>query len=100
MKKVFVLSAVLGLSALGMACGGTATNNANNTNAVKPANTATPAPTVAAVSPATTTNVAPATNATNSANSSTMKPANAMTPAANATKDTAPANSTTKPVNK
>jgi len=50
MKKVIVLSTVLGLSALGMACGDSASNNtankpANNANAIiVPANTATPIP--------------------------------------------------------
>jgi hypothetical protein len=49
MKKAIALSALLGLSALGMACGETATNTANNTNrmntnmnAATPMNTATP----------------------------------------------------------
>lgn len=50
MKKVIVLSTVLGLSALGMACGEAASNNAAN----KPAN---------AANAANTTNVAPAANA-------------------------------------
>lgn len=72
MTKVFVLSAVLGLSALGMACGGdTAANNKNgNTNAVKPATPVTTAP----ATPATT---APATPATTAPATSTMKPADA-----------------------
>ena len=76
MTKVFVLSAVLGLSALGMACGGdTAANNKNGTN----------------VKPATPTTTAPATPATTApATSSTMKPA-----------DTKPATPTTaKPATK
>ena len=80
MTKVIVLSTVLGLSALGMACGGDVANNAN----AKPANnTTTTAP---------ATNVAPATNAAPAAN--TMKPANTTTaPAANTMKPatTAPA---------
>ena len=86
MKKVIVLSTVLGLGALGMACGDTGTNV--NVNATKPANAVvvnamTPAP---VTTPATTNTMAPANMNTNStmkpamnANSN-MKPANAMTP--------------------
>jgi len=83
MTKVFVLSAVLGLSALGMACGGTEANKpANNTNAPKPATSmapATPAPMTPAT-PATTTAATPAKPGdkpaeTKPATPSTMKPA-------------------------
>lgn len=76
MKKVILLTTVLGLGALGMACGEAAnnTNTKPNTN-VAPANS--PAP---IASPA---NTAPAGNTTNSnmkpgntaANNSAMKPA-------------------------
>lgn len=73
MKKVIVLSTVLGLSALGMACGEAASNNAAN----KPANVnvSTPAPvsTVAPVStPAANTNM---TNANKPANTAAVPPA-------------------------
>jgi hypothetical protein len=81
MTKVIVLSTVLGLSALGMACGEAATNgNANNAN--KPANT-----NVAPVStPATVASpvASPAANTPANANAAnTAKPVNAATPAAN-----------------
>ena len=69
MTKVFVLSAVLGLSALGMACGNEPAANNKNGN----------------VKPATPTTTAPATPATTApATSSTMKPADTKpaTPAA------------------
>ena len=98
MKKVIVLSTVLGLSALGMACGDAATNTAAN-NANKPAMNAAPVSTPATVASPVTT---PATNApmANAANSA-MKPAanapaanSAMKPAANAP---AAANSAMKP---
>jgi hypothetical protein len=57
MKKVIVLSTVLGLSALGMACGDAApANNAAN----KPANTANTAP--------ANTNAKPAGNVNSNAN--------------------------------
>ncbi len=87
MTKVIVLSTVLGLSALGMACGEAANTNvtvkpANNSNAMAPVST--PAP----VSPATPVATAPAGNATN-------KPA-ANAPAANAPKANAPVASPTK----
>ena len=69
MKKVIVLSAVLGLGALGMACGETPANNANT----KPS---TPASTPAPVS---TTAAMPSNMNTTSSNSSAIKPsANSM----------------------
>lgn len=84
MTKVIVLSTVLGLGALGIACGDAAP--ANNT-ANKPANT--PAP-VATVAPAT-----PAATVANTAN--TANTANKMaTPAANAPKANANAKATPK----
>ena len=95
MTKVIVLSTVLGLSALGMACGG-----AENTNVtVKPANVATPAPATPASTMAPATNVAPA-NAANTGNANAMRPPmNAN--ASNANKTTmAPANAMNKPANK
>ena len=79
MTKVFVLSAVLGLSALGMACGNEpAANNKNGNTNVKPATPTTTAP----ATPATTAPATPATTAP--ATSSTMKPADTKpaTPAA------------------
>ena len=85
MKKIIVLSTVLGLGALGMACGEAApANNAAN----KPANVATPAP-VATVAPAT-----PAANAAPAANTAAPA-ANAAKPAAN-TAAPAAANTNTK----
>jgi len=82
MTKVIVLSTVLGLSALGMACGDSGTNV--NVNA-KPANVATPAP-AATVAPATpAVNVATNANMANTANKmADVKPAANM-PKANAT---------------
>lgn len=90
MKKVIALSTVLGLSALGMACGDAApANNAAN----KPANTATPAP-VATVAPATP---AVNANATNTANKmADNKAADTVKPAANAPKANANAAATPK----
>ena len=85
MTKVIVLSTVLGLSALGMACGEAASNNGN-----KPANNAnTSTPTPAPVNTAT-----PATNVTApnaNAPKTNTPPANApktnmATPAPSATK--------------
>ena len=83
MKKVIVLSTVLGLSALGMACGDVPANNAN---ANKPANTPAPVST-----PMSTPASTPASNMTNG--NSAMKPANsnsamkpAMTPSPSPTK--------------
>lgn len=88
MTKVIVLSTVLGLSALGMACGDSGTNV--NVNA-KPANVATPAP-VATVAPATpAATVATNANMANSANKMAPAP-NKMSnvkPAANMPKGTA-----------
>jgi hypothetical protein len=95
MKKVIVLSTVLGISALGMACGEAANTN---TSANKPANVtvnanvATPAPaaTVAANTnanaAASTSDKAPVANATNTAKSAnmTVAPANANHSAGNA----------------
>ena len=96
MTKVFVLSTVLGLGALGMACGDTATNGTNNT--VKPVNTATVAP-VNTATPATT-NVAPANNSAMAPNANAPKSniGTTMTPAANAPKavNVAPAPNATK----
>lgn len=80
MTKAIVLSTVLGVSALGLACGAPA---ANNTNAVKPATPAmaTPAATVAPVTaPATT----PATAATSKDAPKMATPA--MAPAASPVK--------------
>ncbi len=87
MKKVIVLSTVLGLSALGMACGETPANNANVNKPVvvaTPANTITIAPANTPATNVPATNVKPAnTTATPASN---MKPANAMkTPMATAT---------------
>lgn len=91
MRNVIVLSTVLGLSALGMACGDAATNvniNANRaTNTVAtpmPVNTATPmaANTPAMNMPANNSAMKPTNSMT--ANNSAMKPA--MTPAPTATK--------------
>jgi len=72
MKKVILLSTVLSLGALGMACG-EAANNANNAKPVNIAPAASPVTTVAPMaSPvANATNVKPGNTATN-----TMKPAN------------------------
>ncbi|CAN5451850.1 hypothetical protein BH10ACI3_BH10ACI3_25970 [soil metagenome] len=91
MTKVIVLSTVLGLSALGMACGEAPANNTANKPAANTTPASTPAPvmTVApAMTPAANANSAnamgakPATNAA----ANTMKPAaNTMKPAANAT---------------
>ena len=81
MTKVIVLSTVLGLSALGMACGETATNVSVNAN--KPAANVAPVST-----PATVTTPAanvPATN-TMAANNSAMKPAANAAPSPMATK--------------
>ena len=77
MKKVIVLSAVLGLGALGMACGETPANNANtkpSTPASTPAPVATTNTMPSNVTTGNSTNSAikPASNASNS----TMKPAN------------------------
>jgi hypothetical protein len=82
MKKVLVLSTVLGLGALGIACGGETPANkpANNANAAANKPASTPAP--ATNAPAAQT--APASNATNTAASNT-----AAKPAAN---DAKPAN--------
>ena len=86
MKKVIVLSAVLGLSALGMACGDAASNAnkpANNANTSPPTpapvNTATPATNVTAPNAnAPKTNTPPAnapkTNVATPAPSATKKP--------------------------
>ena len=64
MKKVILLSTVLGLGALGMACGEPAANNTNKTNTnVAPA-----------ASPVTTPATTPNTSMTNTTNSN-MKPA-------------------------
>ncbi len=86
MTKVIVLTTVLGLSALGMACGDAAP--ANNT-ANKPTNVATPAP-AATVAPATPAANVPAANATNkpaaNAPAANAPKANAATPAPAATK--------------
>ncbi|MEO6052248.1 MAG: hypothetical protein ABIP78_13085 [Pyrinomonadaceae bacterium] len=95
MKKVIVLSTVLGLSALGMACGDAGTNV--NVNAKPANNTATMAPANnTAMAPANNTAMAPANNsAMSNANS------NAMKPAANApTNMNKPANNMNKPANK
>ena len=74
MKKVILLSTVLGLGALGMACG-EAANNANNAKPINIAPAASPVTTVAPMaSPvANATNVKPGNTATN------MKPANMAT---------------------
>ncbi len=86
MTKVIVLSTVLGLSALGMACGDSGTNvnvNAkpsNSTNTVTPANTMAPANTTAPSNSNMTpmnSNMKPA-NSTMAPANSNMKPANAM----------------------
>lgn len=92
MTKVIALSAVLGLSALGMACGDGATNANVNINA-KPANTNV-APVSSPVTVASPVNTAPANNGTtgNSMNSN-MKPANGMTTNSNMK----PANTTASP---
>ena len=74
MKKVIVLSAVLGLSALGMACGDSAANNA-------PANK----PVVVANVPAAVSNAANvAANAAQVASNAASQVANAIKPATNA----------------
>lgn len=94
MKKVIALSTVLGLSALGMACGDAAPAN----NANKPANTAVNTSTPAPVNVAPPAANVPAANAP-AANGA--KPA-ANAPAANATKPAAntSAANTAKPANK
>ena len=85
MKNVIVLSTVLGLSALGMACGDSGTN-VNVT--AKPANVAvsTPAPVSTPISISTPVANAPANANKPAANApaSNMKPANA--PVASPTK--------------
>jgi hypothetical protein len=69
MKKVILLSTVLGMGALGMACG----ESANNTSNAKPVNIAPAASPVTTVAPMASpvTNMKPSNMATN-----TMKPAN------------------------
>jgi len=88
MKKVIVLSAVLGLGALGMACGGAEnTNNAkpaNNTmanNASTPVTVSTPAPmnTNTTTTNTTNTNAKPANTTTTNTNKPANTPANANT---------------------
>lgn len=82
MKKVIVLSTVLGLSALGMACGEAANTNtankpANNANVATPAPAATAAPATTPAANATVANATPAASATKpAANADTAKPAN------------------------
>ena len=91
MKKVIVLSTVLGLSALGMACGDSGTNV--NVNA-KSANVSTPAPISTSAPVSTPTANLPASNSGNMKPSNTtttpasnMKPANMMkTPVPSPTK--------------
>ena len=85
MKKVIVLSAVLGLSAIGMACG----DSANTNVTVKPANV-TNTTVIAPVNTAPVSTPAPMTPA-NSTNMSNMKPANTMPPS-----NMKPTNSTMK----
>ncbi len=85
MKKLIVLSTVLGLSALGMACG-----EGSNTNVtVKPANTVVNAATPAPVNTAT-----PAANVT--APNANAPKANTTAPNANAPKANTAAPSPTK----
>ncbi|MEO6656603.1 MAG: hypothetical protein ABIO36_11025 [Pyrinomonadaceae bacterium] len=94
MKKVIVLSAVLGLSALGMACGDAGTNV--NVNA-KPANN------TATMAPANNTAMAPANNSAMApANNSAMSNGNMNKPAMNAPANNMnkPANNMNKPANK
>jgi hypothetical protein len=95
MKKVIVLSTVLGLSALGMACGEAANNApANNANKANAVTVSTPAAsTPAPVNTAPPANAAPANAANNTmkpantnAAANTMKPANTATPAPAPTK--------------
>ena len=85
MKKVIVLSAVLGLGALGMACGETPANNANT----KPS---TPASTPAPIA-TTPMNTMPS----NTTTGNTMKPANTTSSPMKSTNTTgAPAAAPTK----
>ncbi|MBP9663482.1 MAG: hypothetical protein KBD94_02610 [Pyrinomonadaceae bacterium] len=80
MKKVIALSTVLGLSALGMACGETPANNATN----KPANTAPAAsPVSSPVNTAPANTAANHTAPANASNTTGAKPTNAA-PANNA----------------
>jgi hypothetical protein len=96
MKKVIALTAALGLSALGMACGG-ADNTNVNVNA-KPANVANVAPASSPVTVASPINTAPSTNATNGnsamGNSAANKSGNTTTNTASNTKT---ANTTASP---
>lgn len=99
MKKVIALSTVLGLSALGMACGGDApmaNNMANKANNAAPTNTA---PANTAPTNAAPTNAAPSNAAPSNAAPSNAAPSNATSkddaktaPAANTSKPAAPAN--------
>ena len=85
MKKVILLSAVLGLGALGMACGETPANNANT----KPS---TPASTPMAVATTPMNTMTPG-NTTSTGN--TMKPGNTTSPM-KSSNSTAPVTSPTK----
>lgn len=94
MKKVIALSTVLGLSALGMACGGDApmaNNMANKANNAAANNTATTAPMNTAPTNAAPSNAAPANAA----------PANAAPATTTSNTDTkaAPATNAAKPSN-
>lgn len=88
MKKVIVLSAVLGLGALGMACGETPANNTNT----KPS---TPASTPAPV--ATTNTMSSNTTMGNTTSGNAVKPANSMSNSPmKSTNSAAPATAPTK----
>ncbi len=82
MKKVIVLSTVLGLSALGMACGEAASNNANTNKPAINANTTNVAPVSTPASTPAATNV----NTNSAAPNSNVKPSGntTATPAGNA----------------
>lgn len=90
MTKVIVLSTVLGLSALGMACGEAPANNAANKPAANTTNVAPVSTPATVTTPANTmapNSNAPAANASNSAMkpaTNTMAPNSNMKPAANA----------------